>query len=146
MKNTASSEGYALESPGTGTRGQCKNLQVMHLVRLVVLGAPGVGKTTLIENFLSNCVLSLKPPLPAPSLLSSTIEESKQQQDSTHSSHSYFFSILLNEHVLQVRVIDVPAISFFPSSSLLEWTDFEGTSLRSADGYLLVFDLTSPGE
>ena len=106
----------------------------MHLVRLVVLGSPGVGKTTLIENFLSNCVLPLQP--------------SMQSQETREGCRSYDCSVLLNDLIVQVKIIDVPPVSFFPSlasSSLLDWTDREGTALKSADGFILVFDLTSPG-
>lgn len=105
----------------------------MHLVRLVVLGSPGVGKTTLIENFLSNCVLPLQP--------------SMQSPETGEGCRSYDCSVLLNDLIVQVKIIDVPPVSFFPplASSSLDWTDREGIALKSADGFILVFDLTSPG-
>lgn len=50
----------------------------------------------------------------------------------------------MNSNLYQVKLIDMPTISYFPSNAFCEWTDYRGCALRSASAYVLVFDLTSP--
>jgi GTPase SAR1 family protein len=47
--------------------------------------------------------------------------------------------------LVHVKVLDMPCISYFPNTAYHEWSDFRSCALRSANGYLLVFDLSSPG-
>lgn len=97
----------------------------MHLVKLVVLGGPGVGKTSLIEQFLRN--------------------EFGEHGETSKSGDTYNFSIIMNSNLFHVKIIDMPMINYFPANAFYEWTDYRGCALRSADAYLLLFDLTSPG-
>jgi len=113
----------------------------MHLARLVVLGAPGVGKTTLIENFLSNCVLPLKP-CPARKVGEETLLPSCSHGVG---SDSYSCAVILEDELVHVKIMDVPPIALLPNPASSDWTDVEGTALRSADAFILMFDLTSPG-
>lgn len=98
-----------------------------HLVKLCVLGSSGVGKTSLVEQFLENNFQGDHRP-------------TKMSADNT-----YNFSILINSNLYHVKIIDMPMISYFPANTFYEWTDFRQCALRNAHGYLLVFDLTSPG-
>lgn len=101
----------------------CANERGMHLVKLVVLGAPGVGKTALLEHFL---------------------QDSQPIVDPAH-ENAYFVTVIANDTIFQVKIMDMPAIAYFPGNAYSEWQDYKGKALRNAHGYLLVFDLTSPG-
>lgn len=101
----------------------------MHLIKLVVLGAPGVGKTSIIQQFVENY-----------------FNDSYNSTTLNPFENSYNFAIIMNESVYQVKIVDMPVISYFPSNAFYEWSDYRGCALRSAHGYLLIFDLTSPGE
>lgn len=96
------------------------------LVKLCVLGSCGVGKTSLIQQFIENHFdVSHRP--------------------TRHSGDTYSFSVIMNSNLYQVKIIDMPMINYFPTNTYLEWTDYRQCALRNAHGYLIVFDLTSPG-
>lgn len=85
----------------------------MHTVRLIVLGAPAVGKTSLIEVLVSHSVLPLRP---------------------LAESAAYNVTALSDGLILCVTLVEVE-----PGS------DLTSTRLMTADAYILLFDLTSPG-
>ncbi|XP_054154299.1 ras-like protein family member 10B [Oppia nitens] len=95
------------------------------LVKLCVLGSCGVGKTSLVQQFIEN-------------------NFSVSYQPTPQSGDTYSFSVVMNSNLYQIKIIDMPAISYFPNNALQEWTDYRRSALRNAHGYLLVFDLTSP--
>lgn len=101
----------------------------MHLVKLVVLGAPGVGKTSLIEQFIHSNFSGLH-----------------KSSSMNLRENVYSFSLVFNENLYHVKIVDMPMINYFPGNSFYEWTDYRGCAIRSAHGYILVFDLTSPGK
>ena len=68
-----------------------------------------------------------------------------------HSEHikstnksEFYPSLILNESLFELKIIDLPSISYFPASSEIEWTDFRFYGLRSASAYLLVYDANVP--
>ncbi|CAG2162262.1 unnamed protein product [Oppiella nova] len=85
----------------------------------------GVGKTSLVQQFIDNHFEGTYRPTP-------------------QSGDSYSFSIIMNSNLYQIKIIDMPVINYFPSNTLLEWVDYRQCALRNANGYLFVFDLTSP--
>lgn len=96
----------------------------LQCLRIVVMGAPGVGKTCLIEQ----CVRSKCPEDPLPTL----------------KPRIYYPAIVINDHMYDARLIECPVLSgYFPSDSLQEWTGFGGCRVRSASAYILVYDVTS---
>lgn len=111
----------AAGSPGTVT----VQMEAQH-VHIVILGAQGVGKTSLAEQFVFH-----------------NFSPEKCQKKYTAKCKCYYLSIIINDHLYEVRITDCPAISYFPVSSLSEWTDFPGSGLRSASAYVLVFDITN---
>ncbi|RWS20022.1 ras-like protein family member 10B [Leptotrombidium deliense] len=90
----------------------------------------GVGKTSLIQQFLE----------------SHFTRDHKATQLTTNNENCFTFTMILNGTLYEVRILDMPLINYFPSNTLYEWTDYRGYALRRANGYLLVFDLTSPGQ
>lgn len=86
----------------------------MHTVRLIVLGAPAVGKTSLIEVLVSHSVQPLRP---------------------LAESAAYNVTALSDGLILCVTLVEVE-----PGSDLTSTT-----RLMTADAYVLLFDLTSPG-
>lgn len=95
----------------------------IHFVKLVVLGAPGVGKTSILESFVGNPF----PGEPVP----------------TTAKREYTPSLILDTTIFELKIVDLPAVSRFPATSDEEWESFRFCGLRSAHAYLLVFDLSS---
>lgn len=87
------------------------------------LGAAEVGKTSIVQQFVNSNLLS-------------------DLMESTTYCDSYYPSVIVNGKLYEVRLIDCPVISFFPATSLSEWSHFKGYCLRQADCYILVYDLT----
>ncbi len=63
---------------------------------------------------------------------------------STRKKSEHFPSLILNDSLFELKVIDLPPISHFPADSDAEWTDFRFYGLRSASAYLLVYDASQP--
>jgi Ras-like protein family protein 10B len=95
----------------------------MQRVKIAVLGAPGVGKTSIIQQFVSN--------------------NFKDEYKPTDKRRTYHPAIIINDHLYEVKILDCPCIPYFPVSSLYEWNDYRGYGLRSATAYVLVYDITS---
>ncbi|KAK2159713.1 hypothetical protein NP493_1694g00059 [Ridgeia piscesae] len=91
-------------------------------LRIAVLGAPGVGKTAVIEQLVSH--------------------EFTDDYRPTTRCRCYRPSFIINEQVYEVTIVDCPPVTYFPATSLYEWTDFRGYGLRSANAYLLIYDVT----
>lgn len=93
----------------------------MQMVKVIILGAAGVGKTSLIRQFVES--------------------EFPEDYTPTDAKSVYNPTVVFNEHVYSLRVVDLPVIPYFPSNSANEWQDFRDYGLRSASAYVLVFDL-----
>ncbi|KAL3857436.1 hypothetical protein ACJMK2_012107 [Sinanodonta woodiana] len=92
-------------------------------IKLAVLGAPGVGKSSIIRQFVN--------------------QEFNTEYIPTEKKHVYLPSVIINDHLYELKIIDCPYIPYFPVNSLYEWTDFRGYGLRNATAYILVYDITS---
>lgn len=62
---------------------------------------------------------------------------------STKRKQTYYPSIIINDHLYELKISDLPAIPYFPVNSYYEWTDYKFYGLRSATAYILVFDLAN---
>ena len=56
----------------------------------------------------------------------------------------YFPSMLLDSSVIECKLVDLPVINNFPTSSEEEWTNFRYFGLRSASAYILIYDVSFP--
>ncbi|KAK3084665.1 hypothetical protein FSP39_017145 [Pinctada imbricata] len=92
-------------------------------IKLAILGAPGVGKTAIVKQFVYN--------------------EFTEDYESTEKKQIFLPSVIINDHLYELKIIDCPYIPYFPVNSLYEWTDFRGFGLRNASAYILVYDITS---
>ena len=119
----ASSLPYSKMAGGGLSGDGTKEGGAMQRVKIVVLGASGVGKTSLVEQFVCN--------------------NFPERHRTTSRRHCYFPSVIINHNLYEVKIVDCPVIPYFPTTSLCEWSEFRGYGLRSATAYLLVFDITS---
>lgn len=70
---------------------------MVETLSIAVIGAPGVGKTSIIRQFIYNDFSEVYTP--------------------TRSRYVYRPSVILNGSMYELKVLDVPPISSFPSSS-----------------------------
>ena len=56
----------------------------------------------------------------------------------------YFPSMILDQTILECRLVDLPTIPKFPSTREEEWDKYRHFSLHSAHSFILVYDVTSP--
>lgn len=61
----------------------------------------------------------------------------------TEQKETYYPSVIINDHLYELKISDIPVISYFPLNSYYEWADFRFYGLRSATAYILVFDLSN---
>ncbi|KAK4302114.1 hypothetical protein Pmani_025777 [Petrolisthes manimaculis] len=92
------------------------------LIKVVMLGAAGVGKTSIIQQFVYN--------------------EFPSQYQPTTARNNHWPSVLVNDRAYQLCIADLPPIRAFPQDSFSEWADYRSYGLRSAMAYVFVFDLT----
>lgn len=104
----------------------------MQVLKIVVLGASGVGKTSIVRQFVHG--------------------EFSEDYVPTEHRRVYHPAVVLGERVRPLRLVDLPPIPYFPADSASEWDDFRlqqsggdvgggVVGLRSAHAYVLVFDL-----
>ncbi|XP_071448350.1 uncharacterized protein [Hetaerina americana] len=96
------------------------------LVKVILLGAPAVGKTSIIQQFVWNEFCDTYYP--------------------TDRRHTYYPSVVINGRLYDLKISDLPPVPYFPVDSLLEWTDYRSYGLRTATAYVLVFDLSNAAD
>ncbi|CAG4932167.1 unnamed protein product [Colias eurytheme] len=95
----------------------------LDLVKVVLLGAPAVGKTSIIQQFVWS--------------------DFSEEYIPTDRKHTFYPSVIINEHLYEVKITDVPVIPYFPINSYYEWAHYRFYGLRNATAYILVFDLSN---
>ncbi|XP_018604649.1 ras-like protein family member 10A isoform X1 [Scleropages formosus] len=116
---------------------------MVETLSIAVIGAPGVGKTSIIRQFIYNDFSEVYTP--------------------TRSRYVYRPSVILNGHMYDLKILDVPPISSFPASTSqvqlcltldqagkcglskcsfpTEWMDLRCRGVRNANAYILVYDI-----
>uniref|UniRef100_A0A6P7FA48 Ras-like protein family member 10B n=1 Tax=Diabrotica virgifera virgifera TaxID=50390 RepID=A0A6P7FA48_DIAVI len=92
-------------------------------IKVILLGAPAVGKTSIIQQFVWN--------------------EFCEDYIPTERKHTYYPSVITNERLYEIKISDLPVIPYFPVNSYYEWANYRYYGLRSATAYILVFDLSN---
>ncbi len=92
-------------------------------VKIAVLGSQGAGKTSICNQFVC--------------------QQFREEYVPTECKNVYYPSIIINDRLYEVRIMDCPVIPYFPADTIYEWTDFRGYGLRNASAYILVYDITS---
>ncbi|XP_028904530.1 ras-like protein family member 10A [Ornithorhynchus anatinus] len=91
-------------------------------LRVAVLGAPGVGKTAIIRQFLYG--------------------DFPESHRPTAARRLYRPAVLLNGAVYDLTISDGPAAHRPPNAQ--EWPDLKSWGLRDPDAFVLVYDICSP--
>uniref|UniRef100_H3DEJ3 RAS-like, family 10, member A n=1 Tax=Tetraodon nigroviridis TaxID=99883 RepID=H3DEJ3_TETNG len=94
---------------------------MVETLSIAVIGAPGVGKTSVIRQFIYNDFSEVYTP--------------------TRTRYVHRPSVILNGNMYELKILDVPPISSFPSSSSQEWLDLRCRGVRNANAYILVYDI-----
>ncbi|MBN3319180.1 RSLAB protein, partial [Atractosteus spatula] len=125
---------------------------MVETLSIAVIGGPGVGKTSIIRQFLYNDFTEVYTP--------------------TNSRYVYRPSVILNGNMYDLKIMDVPPLSSFPASTsqmpvvdseavqnpaspgrflnllssldlktLPEWMDLRCRGVRNANAYILVYDI-----
>jgi len=94
------------------------------LVKVVLLGAPGVGKSAIAQQFVKGTFESAYYP--------------------TSKKETYYPSVIHHDRSYNLKVVDVPDVPFIPASSFYNLSDLKAYGIRDANAYILVFDLLCP--
>nr|XP_022907058.1 ras-like protein family member 10B [Onthophagus taurus] len=93
-------------------------------IKVILLGAPMVGKSSIIQQFVWN--------------------DFTEEYIPTDKKLTYYPSVITNNRLYEIKITDLPVIPYFPVNSFYEWTDYRFFGLRNASAYILVFDLSNP--
>lgn len=61
----------------------------------------------------------------------------------TRTEHTYYPVIMFNWHPFELTIRDIPEIPHFPLDTYSEWDGYRCWGLRSANAYIMVFDLSN---
>uniref|UniRef100_A0A8D0L662 Ras-like protein family member 10B n=1 Tax=Sphenodon punctatus TaxID=8508 RepID=A0A8D0L662_SPHPU len=89
---------------------------MVETLKVAILGAPRVGKTAIIHQFLYN--------------------DFTENYTPTGSRYIYRPSVIFNGNMYDMKIMDVPYLA--------EWSDLKSRGLRNTDAYVLVYDICSP--
>lgn len=99
-------------------------MTMVQTVQVAVLGATGVGKTSIIRQFVA--------------------QEFREEYTPTESRQLYRASAVLSERMYELLILDLPKLPRYPGSAGQEWLDPRFRGLRNSRVFILVFDICSP--
>ncbi|RVE68285.1 ras-like protein family member 10A [Oryzias melastigma] len=94
---------------------------MVETLSIAVIGAPAVGKTSIIRQFIYN--------------------DFSEGYTPTRTRYVYRPSVILNGNMYELKILDVPPIASFPASASQEWMDLRCRGVRNANAYILVYDI-----
>ncbi|XP_053136016.1 ras-like protein family member 10A [Hemicordylus capensis] len=97
---------------------------MVETLAVAVLGAPKVGKTAIIRQFL--------------------YYDFVEEYSPTERRYAYRPSVIFNGNMYDMKILDMPYLTAFPANSSQEWSDLKCRGLRNADAYVLVYDICCP--
>uniref|UniRef100_UPI00398F6F50 ras-like protein family member 10B n=1 Tax=Pristiophorus japonicus TaxID=55135 RepID=UPI00398F6F50 len=89
-------------------------------LKIAILGAPGVGKTAIIQQFLWN-------------------EFAEEAHCPT--GGVYRPSVVLNDRIYHLVILDIPASLISPAHTLERWSEVGDQDIQPAHAYILVYDI-----
>ncbi|OCU01629.1 ras-like protein family member 10B [Xenopus laevis] len=93
-------------------------------VQVAVLGAPGVGKTSIVQRFVA--------------------QEFPEEYTPTEHRELHQASTVLSGRLYELHILDVPHMHRYPGTAGQEWMDPRFRGLRNSRAFILVFDICSP--
>ncbi|KAG8455658.1 hypothetical protein GDO86_001736 [Hymenochirus boettgeri] len=93
-------------------------------VQVAVLGACGVGKTSIVRRFVA--------------------QDFQEEYTPTEYRELYRASAVLSGRLYELHILDVPNLQRYPATSGQEWMDPRFRGLRNSRAFILVFDICSP--
>ncbi|KAE8634094.1 hypothetical protein XENTR_v10002199 [Xenopus tropicalis] len=93
-------------------------------VQVAVLGAPGVGKTSIVRRFVA--------------------QEFPEEYIPTEHRELHRASAVLSGRLYELHILDVPNMQRYPGTAGQEWMDPRFRGLRNSRAFILVFDICSP--
>nr|XP_002736007.1 PREDICTED: ras-like protein family member 10B-like [Saccoglossus kowalevskii] len=97
----------------------------MQTIDIAVLGAPAVGKSAIIQQYMHCTFPNQHSPTKSPS---------------THNP-----VVLANTRLYQLNIIDTPPLQYFQMKSFYDWVDFHSYSdkVKDASAFILIFDVSN---
>ncbi|XP_051159766.1 ras-like protein family member 10B [Leptopilina boulardi] len=114
---------WRLEISDSTSKEEENSADSLEQVKVIFLGAPGVGKSSIVKQFVWS--------------------EFNEDYRPTEKRETYHQSVVLADRLYEIKITDIPTIPYFPINSQHEWTDFRYYGLRSATAYVLIFDLSN---
>ncbi|TRY70948.1 hypothetical protein TCAL_16374 [Tigriopus californicus] len=97
---------YSYSSSAASGSGKAYSPDGDDLVKVVLLGAPGVGKTAIVQQFVwGNFEPSYFP---------------------TSKKETYYPSVVLHDQNYSLKIVDIPDIPYFPVNSFYNISDLQG--------------------
>ncbi|XP_075424970.1 ras-like protein family member 10A isoform X2 [Ascaphus truei] len=97
---------------------------MVQTVQVAVLGAPGVGKSSIIQQFVA--------------------QEFREEYAPTEHRELHRAAAVLSERMYELLILDLPNLSRYPGTAGQEWLDPRFRGLRNSRVFILVFDICSP--
>ncbi|XP_053313002.1 ras-like protein family member 10A isoform X2 [Spea bombifrons] len=97
---------------------------MVQTVQVAVLGAPGVGKTSIIRQFVAH--------------------EFQEGYTPTEQRELHRATAVLSGRMYELHILDLPNMPRYPGPAGQDWLDPRYRGLRNTKVFILVFDICSP--
>ncbi|KAM4809746.1 ras-like protein family member 10A [Rhinophrynus dorsalis] len=97
---------------------------MVQTVQVAVLGAAGVGKTSIIRQFVAH--------------------EFQEEYTPTEYRELHRATAVLSETMYELLILDLPNLRRYPGTAGQEWMDPRFRGLRNSRVFILVFDICTP--